>query len=193
MKKILRKKKDGTGAVGYMLLFGLFIVLTILTMYIVEMSKLITHQHDIDDALADSCLAALVADDTYYFETLEKTGDPVIRIRDRGEAFSNYVSAMKAAVTGTEDFYYNFAFDEFILYEVEGDMVTVTKYTGDHGTGTTTKGTLHNVKTPDGEEVIETSCYAKVTFDIKSILDGSMIGKSRDLYCNLEIDRKDFL
>jgi hypothetical protein len=30
-----------------------------------------TQQHHIDDSLADSVLASLVADDTYYFETDE--------------------------------------------------------------------------------------------------------------------------
>ena len=92
-----------------------------------------------------------------------------------------------AAVSNTEGFYYNFKFDRFILYEVEGNNVRVTTYSGT-GSKTTSTGTFGTVKTPDGTVVIKTSAYGKVKFDIKSILDGSYITKTRDIYCAIEVN-----
>ena len=71
MEGIVCKKKEATGAVGYCILFGLALILVITTMYIAMASKLMSEQHTIDDALSDSVLASLVADDVYYFETAE--------------------------------------------------------------------------------------------------------------------------
>ena len=68
------KKKKGTGAIGYVMLFTMAIIMVIITLFMLASSKLQTIQHDVDDALADSVLAALVADDIYYFETWEGTG-----------------------------------------------------------------------------------------------------------------------
>ncbi len=59
------KNKEAMGAIGYLMLFGVAIVVIITTMYLLQMAKLITHQHDIDDALADSVLASLVVDEEY--------------------------------------------------------------------------------------------------------------------------------
>lgn len=97
---------------------------------------------------------------------------------------------MDAALVGTEHFYYNFSFDEFIQYEVEDDRVTVTTYTGGLGIHTQATAGVGNVFTPGGEEVKKTSVYAKVSFDIKSSLDGSFIRKARDLYCTLKINEE---
>ena len=186
--EIISKKKEATGAVGYCMLFGLAIVMVIITMYMIMTSKLMTEQHTIDDALADSALAALVADDVYYFETYESAGTPVIRFRNHDEAFGNYKSAMSSAISNTEGFFYNFTYVIFEEYEVEGSRVTVTTYSGDSGVKSTSTGSLGSVRTPEGNVVRETSCYAKVKFDLKSILDGSFITKTRDIYCTLEIN-----
>lgn len=188
METIIRKKKKATGSIGYCLLFGLAIIMVIVTMYMMQASKLMTHQHDIDDALADSALASLVADDVYYFESYESTGTPVIRFRNNEEAHNNFVSCMNAAVSNTQGFYYNFAYVSFIEYEVEGNRVTITTYSGNGGIRSISSGTLGVVRTPSGKIVQDTSAYAKVQFDIKSILDGSYITKYRDIYCTLEIN-----
>lgn len=186
--EVISKKKEATGSIGYCMLFGLAIILVILTMYMAMVSKLMTEQHTIDDALADSALAALVADDIYYFETYESTGTPLVRFRDHDEAYRNYKDAMASAVSNTSGFYYNFTYVVFEEYEVEGSQVTITTYTGDSGVKTTTVGSLGSVRNPEGNVVRETSCYAKVKFDLKSILDGSFITKTRDIYCTLEIN-----
>ena len=188
MKTIIKKRKNATGSIGYCLLFGLAIIMVIVTMYMMQTSKLMTHQHDIDDVLADSTLASLIADDVYYFETYERTGTPVIRFRNREEAHNNFVSCMNAAVSNTQGFYYNFTYVSFIEYEVEGNIVTITNYSGNGGVRSTSSGTLGVIRTPAGKIVRETSAYAKVQFDIKSILDGSYITKYRDIYCTLEIN-----
>ena len=181
------KKKEAMGAIGYLMLFGVAIVVIITTMYLLQMAKLITHQHDIDDALADSVLASLVVDEEYYFVTSEMSGSPVIRFKDRNEAFDIYKECMTAAIANTEGFYYNFKFDVFILYEVSGSNVQVTTYSG-IGNKVTSSGAVGRVKTPDGAVVTKTSAYGRVKFDIKSILSGSYITKMREIYCAIELD-----
>ncbi len=188
MKNRVLQKRVANASIGYCMLFGLAIIMVIVTMYMMQSAKLMTHQHDIDDALADSTLASLVADDIYYFETYERTGTPVIRFRNRDEAHNNYVSCMNAAISNTNGFYYNFTYVSFIEYEVEGNTVTITTYSGNGGVRSVSNGTKGVVKTPEGTVVRETSAYAKVQFAIKSILDGSYITKYRDIYCTLEIN-----
>ena len=183
----LDKKKEASGSLGYMMIFGMAIIMVITSLYMVQVAKLMTHRYEIDDALTDAVLASLVADDTYYFSTYEMTGTPVVRFRNRDESFAIYKECMLAAVGNTEGFFYNFAFDKFILYEVEGSSVRITTYTGT-GSKRTTTGTLGSVTTPEGTVVVKTSAYGRVKFDIKSILDGSYINKTRDLYCTFEIN-----
>lgn len=186
MEKLL-KRKEATGSLGYMMIFGMAIIMVITTLYMVQVAKLVTHRYEVDDALADSVLASLVADDEYYFSTYEMTGTPVVRFRNRDESYRIYKECMNAAVSNTDGFYYNFVFDVFILYEVEGNNVRVTTYssTGSRSTSNTTLGAAY---TPDGTLVSKTSVYGRVKFDIKSILDGSYITKTRDLYCTFEIN-----
>ena len=81
MKLALRKKEAGS-AIGYVVMFTIALLMVVLTLYLAQVAKLMTHQHHIDDALADSALASLVADDVYYFETAEMTGTPVIRFQN---------------------------------------------------------------------------------------------------------------
>ena len=96
--KIWYSKKDATASVGYVFMFSLAFIIIVVFLFLMEEAKLMTHQHEIDDALMDSVLAALVADDIYYFETFESTGEPVIRFRDRQESFSVYKESMDATL-----------------------------------------------------------------------------------------------
>lgn len=179
------KKKKATGSIGYMLLFGLFIVMVITSMYLVAVAKLMTHQHEIDDALADSVLASMVCDDTYYFSTLEG-GNGILRYKNKDKSYQLYKEAMSAAVSGRSEFYYNFSYTTFILYEVSGNSIQITTFTPSGKV--VGSGTVGTVKTPGGKVVSKTSAYAKVNFDIKSILDGSLLSKARDIYCEMEIN-----
>ncbi len=147
-----------------------------------------THQHHVDDSLADSVLASLVADDVYYFETYERTGTPVVRFKNVDESHRVFVDCMNSAVADTIGFYYNFSYDTFVCFEVDGNTVKITEYAGNAGTKRVSTGRVGNVTAPTGEVVRETSAYARVRFDIKSILDNSLINKTRDIYCTLEIN-----
>lgn len=181
------EKKEATGAVGYVMLFTMAIIMVIITFFMLASAKLMTIQHDVDDALADSVLASLVADDIYYFETWEGTGTAVIRFRDLDESYRLYRDCMKDAIESKEKFYGNIQYPVFICYEVEGEEVTVTIF---HASGgrSRTNGVLGDVVTPTGKTVKETSAYGKVTFDLSSLIGGDPIEKSRDLYCTLEIN-----
>ena len=95
---------------------------------------------------------------------------------------------MDAAISETPGFYYNFKYDEFICYEVDHNTVIITTFTGSGGAKSVTTGRLGAVKTPKGNIVRETSAYARVRFDIKNMIDGSFITKTKDIYCTLEIN-----
>ena len=187
MKKLIKRKKQATGAFGYLFMFMTVLIVAIITLYMAQVSKLMTHQHHVDDSLADAVLASLVADEEYYFSSAEMTGTPVVLFKDRDDSYDIYRECMVAAVSNTEGFYYNFRFDTFILYEVNGSAIRVTTYSST-GSRTTTNGRVGYVKTPDGTVVTKTSAYGRVKFDIKSILDGSYIKKTRDIYCAIEVD-----
>lgn len=185
---MVKRRKDASSSIGYVFLFLTVMLLVIITMYMMQVAKIMTHQHHVDDALASSVLGSLVADDEYYFVTYETTGTPVMRFEDVDESYDIFSDCMYEAVNETQDYYYNFSLDTFICYEVEGSNVTVTTYSGSGGTKSVVTGGVGVVRAPTGEIVRETSAYGKVRFDIKSILDGSFITKTKDIYCTLEIN-----
>lgn len=185
---MIKRRKEANSSIGYVFLFLTVMLLVIITMYLMQVAKLMTHQHHVDDALAASVLGSLVADDEYYFVTYETTGTPVIRFRDVDESFDIFSDCMHGAVNETVDYYYNFSLDSFICYEVEGSTIRVTTYSGNGGIKSVSTGRVGSVRTPTGAIVRETSAYGKVRFDIKSILDGSFITKTKDIYCTLEIN-----
>ena len=188
MKKWISKKKEATGAMGYLFMFMTVLVLVIITLYIAQVSKFMTHQHHVDDSLADSVLASLVADDVYYFETFEMTGMPVVKFKDKDESNRIFRDCMNDAVASTTGFYYNFSFDTFVCYEVEGNKVNITEYAGDGGYKSVSTGRLGAVRAPTGEVVRDTSAYGRVRFGIKSIINDQIIMKTKDIYCTLEVN-----
>ena len=183
---MLAAKRKATGSAGYIVMFTTVLILAIVTVYMAQVAKLMTHQHHVDDALADSVLASLVADDVYYFETLETVGTPVVRFDDVDESYDIFKDCMMDAVSGTNGFYYNFSIDSFSCYEVEGSNIRITTF--GNGVRSVTTGRVGEVRAPTGEIVTKTSAYGKVRFDIKSILDGSYVTKTKDIYCALEIN-----
>lgn len=183
---MIKCKKRASSSIGYVFLFLIVMLLFIISMYMTQVAKLMTHQHHVDDALADSVLASLVADDVYYFETFETTGTPVVRLDDVDESYEIFKDCMMDAVSGTDGFYYNFSIDTFICYEVEGSSIRITTF--GNGVRSVTTGRVGAVRAPTGEAVTKTSAYGKVRFDIKSILDGSYVTKTKDIYCALEIN-----
>lgn len=183
---MIKCKKRASSSIGYVFLFLIVMLLFIISMYMTQVAKLMTHQHHVDDALADSVLASLVADDVYYFETFETTGTPVVRLDDVDESYEIFKDCMMDAVSGTDGFYYNFTIDTFICYEVEGSSIRITTF--GNGVRSVTTGRVGAVRAPTGEAVTKTSAYGKVRFDIKSILDGSYVTKTKDIYCALEIN-----
>lgn len=183
----MKKKKKASAAMGYTMLFTMALLMVILTFYMMAAAKLMTIRRDVDDALADSVLAALVADDVYYFETLEASGTPVVRYRNIPESYQIYRQSMRNDIEGEDAFYSNISYPAMIFYEVENGMVRITKYNSSGGRSVST-GTLGYVKTPSGETVKETSAYGKVNFDLKSLIGGSPYHKSREIYCTLEVN-----
>lgn len=184
-----KKKKEASSSIGYTFLFLIMLILVLVSFYLLGVAKLMTHQHHVDDSLADSVLASLVADDIYYFETGEMRLTPVIRFKNVDESYRIFKDCMTNAVGQTSGLYYNFAFDQYICYEVEDNRVTITSYNGPGGNKSVSTGTVGCVRSPKGELVTETSAYGRVRFDIKSALDhDNLINKTKDIYCTLEIN-----
>ena len=122
----IKKKEQASGAVGYVFLFLIVLILVILTLYLGQVAKLMTHQHHVDDSLADAVLASLVADDVYYFETYERTGTPVIRFQSVDNSHTIFTDCMRDAIADTSGFYYKSilarkqAFDNGLLVTFKG-------------------------------------------------------------------------
>ena len=95
-----------------------------ITLFMLASSKLQTIQHDVDDALADSVLAALVADDIYYFETWEGTGTAVVRFRDLDESYRLYRDCMKDSIESKNDFYGNIRYSLLIPVNEASSVLT---------------------------------------------------------------------
>lgn len=188
MKEMVLRRKEGGSSIGYVFMFMVIMIITVLTIYLGSVAKLMTHQHHVDDSLADSVLASLVADDGYYFETYERSGTPVIRFKDVNDSYRIYTDCMRAAIGNTQGFYYNFVFDKFICYEVKDNQVKVTEWSGNGGSKTVRTATLGSVYTLGGAKVTETSAFARVKFDIKSMIDGSYTTKSKEVYCCLKVN-----
>ena len=184
----VKEKRKASGVIGYVFLFLVVLILVVLTLYLAQVAKLMTHQHHVDDSLADSVLASLVADDIYYFETYERTGTPVIRFKSTDDSHAIFTDCMRDAIAETDCFYYNFIIDSYICYEVEGANIRITTYSGNGGTKRVSTGRVGTVRAPTGEVVSVTSAYGKVRFDIENIIDKSYITKTKDIYCTLEIN-----
>lgn len=185
---VIFKKKRASAASSYVMMFAVVLIFMVVALYLNSVARLMTHQHHIDDSLTDSVLASLVADDTYYFETDELEDPPTVRFANVNNSFFLYKECMDAAISETPGFYYNFQYDEFICYEVDHSTVRITTFTGAGGAKSVTTGRLGQVKSPKGNTVRETSAYARVRFDIKNIIDGSFITKTKDIYCTLKIN-----
>ncbi len=183
----MMKKKKASGAIGYVMIFLMAIIMVMITLFMLASARFQTIQHDVDDALADSVLASLVADDVYYFKTYETKGAGTIRFKSTDASYRIYRDCMKASIENGNDLYSDIRYPVFICYEVEGSQVKVTSF-NDSGGKSVTYGSLGSVKTPTGKVVTETSAYGKVTFKLQSLAGGAPLEKGRDLYCTLEID-----
>ena len=71
---------------------------------------------------------------------------------------------------------------------MDGSHITITEYSGDEGYKHETSGRVGTERSPTGELVTETSAYGRVRFDIKSIINGTMVTKTKNIFCTLEIN-----
>lgn len=185
--RVKMKKKKAASTSAYLMLFTIFLIGGILSMYMIQMLKLMVHQRDVDDALSSATLSALVIDEKEYFKSYV-SGNKELRIRDCNESNRIYKECMGYAMENVKDFYYNFKFDRFIIYEVRGNQVYVYEYTNGGASPAKSIKTKGVAKTPKGKVIEKTSAYASVSFDIKSVISKTMIRKSRDCYCTLEFN-----
>ncbi len=181
----MKKKCDAIGSIGYLIIFCITLLMLILSLYLINVAKLMSMQYDLDDALADATLSTLIIDDAYLYSTYED-GEAVIRFNDTDASYKDFIDAMDAAISNTTDFYEDVVYEQVIFYEVEGGWVTVTTYSGNAGVKSVVTQTLGEVSTPAGDQVSRTSVYAKVSFSINTMLGEASVRKTRDLYCSIK-------
>lgn len=191
----IRKKDSGIGSVGYALIIAAFMIILLVVILMFSRARLVTHQHDIDDALADSVLGSLVAKDEGYAGK-KLGGESSIRFKDVQVSYDGYVQAMKTAIANTSGMYFKdedrtpgVIFDTYVAYDVDKSSGKVDVYTFDGEACTRpvheTKD-LEGLRTPGNGVVKETSAYAKVSFYIYNDFGKYYVEKSRDVYCKLE-------
>ena len=57
---MVKRRKEASSSIGYVFLFLTVMLLVIITMYMMQVAKLMTHQHHVDDALSGSVLGSLM-------------------------------------------------------------------------------------------------------------------------------------
>ena len=176
MREVLKKKKQAIGAMGYVCLFLVMLIMLIMTLYMGSVAKYMTMQHHADDSLTDAVLASLVADDIYYFESYEMTGTPVVRFRNLDESHHIFVDCMEDAVADTNDFYFNFSYDTYVCDEVEAGTITITEYAGNVGTkrissGRRRKRIMRNILVYNKEAEDFTQYMTRAAEGLRSIRD----------------------
>lgn len=126
-----------------------------------------------EDALAASNLASAIIDIEEYGTT------HVIRIASPESAYEIYRQALKTNLQLNEDWENDnkeliagkVTVLQYIIYNVEGDDVTVYHF-GEGGTYSHYKaGSLGSIRTPDGRLVESTSVYSRIGFPVKGFLD----------------------
>ena len=173
-------RKDASSSIGYLLIFGLFLIAGIIIAFLLYKGKVFTNQRSVDDTLTTACLATLVMDDDYYFVTKEQ-GNGVLRFKDKDKSYNKYNEVIMNAKADNEQFYQGLEMTDLIMYEVYPDRIDITSFNKD-GTKTQSTGGLGTVYTPAGEEVKRTSCYCKIKLLVDGMNDIST-ETTKDCYC----------
>jgi Flp pilus assembly protein TadG len=189
-KKRIFKSQSGNVAVP--MIFVMFLVFTffVLMPVMLTYARVMTHQHEIDDDLADSTLACMIVNVQQYNEdrTLH-SGKVPIYYASTDNSYQIYKKTFDMArKNGDPSFYQNFTYDTLILYEVDPIAHTTTVTTFDeHGNKNVETHPSDQVATPDGKTVTETSAYAHVSFDILTYFANFPAEhKARKIYCTID-------
>ena len=192
----LNKKDDANGSIAMIfVLIGAFMF--VLVAYAsLTIAMLISHQHDVDDALADAVLASCIADREYYFYTREGANGEdtaVVRFLDMNACANNFTSCLYADIhSSCADFFENMKIEELTFYEVEGSTVKVTTFAAGEGgafPSNTWSGAYGAVTASTGAVVERTSVYAKISFDVQAyFMFDIRQNVSRELYSTIKVD-----
>ena len=196
LKQKVNTKESANGSMTMIfVIIGAFIF--IITAYVcLTRAMLMSHQHDVDDALADSVLAACVGDREHYFQTRESDDEDVsaeIRFLDMNACANNFTSCLYSDVHNSgAEFFKNLKIEELTFYEVAGDDITVTSFSAGEGgafSSNTWHGTKGNVSTSAGATVERTSVYARISFDVQAYFVFDITKNvSRELYSTIKIE-----
>ena len=173
-------RKEASSSIGYLLIFGLFLITGIIIAFILFKGKIFTNQRSVDDTLATGCLATLIMDDDYYFVTKEQ-GEGVLRFKDKDNSYNKYREVLLDAKADNEQFYQGLEMTDLIMYEVYPDRIDITSF-DKNGTKSQSSGALGSVYTPAGEEVKRTSCYCKIKLVVQG-MNNTSNETTKDCYC----------
>ncbi|MDR2042809.1 MAG: hypothetical protein LBQ15_00265 [Clostridium sp.] len=152
-------------------MFFLILMILILAVHMQIMLFYITSQF-MEDALAASNLASAVIDIEEYGRT------HILRIASPETAYVSYQEALKGNLQLNADWESSskelaagkVEILEYIIYNVNGDDVTVSRF-GQSGRSTwLEKGGVGKIKAPDGTLIETTSVYSRIGFPVEGIL-----------------------
>lgn len=196
LKHRLRERAPAESSMAmFFVIIGIFIF--VLVAYAsLTISMLMSHQHEMDDILADSVLAACIGDKEYYFDTRENASGGVIRFGVGGDikqCQDAFASCLNAEVSeGYNKFFNNLKVEDLIFYEVDGDTITIISYdqlADGSFVGNEAFGTVGAIKTPGKDLVKRTSVYARISFDVHAYFMFDITQNvSRELYSTIKID-----
>ncbi len=165
-----RRIKREDGKVEWVVGMFFLLLLGILLCAQLEISIYQTAAGFMEDALAASNLASAVID-------LEEYGmSHTVTIADMDAAYAGYCLALKGNL-GLNDEWEGkeggliagkVVVQEYIVYNVQGDMVTVSRVSA-NGSHSSYQGGRGAVRSPDGQVIENTSVYSAITFPVEGL------------------------
>lgn len=168
MKKLLRKKEKGMANVIICLMF--FIIVVICLMFSLKYKNVKMARDKMDDGITASSLAALIIDMDTYTATSEYTIHPE-------KAYNAFVETLKINLNLNDNmealnpvYYTQIDIEDFIIYNVYKNDVTVIKYNGGIPDSYTYSNGLGTVTAVNGEKITSSSIYVKLSLSLNSFM-----------------------
>lgn len=195
LKRLMASKEDAHASMT-MIFVMIFLFIFVVVIYaLLTVAMLMTHQHEIDDALADSVLACSIVDEEEYFGVKEDEARVLttlpVKFKDVDYCHNVFNDCLQAEINaGYTGFYDDLKVDDLIFYEVDpgANSVKITRYDSANNK-TVTTGVLGTARAATGEVIQRTSVYAKVSFNVHAFFVFDISQRvTRDLYSTIKVD-----
>lgn len=164
------KLRRSEGTIEYVVPWFLFIFLLVIIVYLTQIHQYEATSSSTEDALAASSLASAVIDIQEYGISHD------ILVESPDNAYQIYQTALKTnlnlkndwtsdnigAISGAVEIL------DYIIYNVKGMDVYVYRY-GTNNSQTVIPNGLGSVEAPDGQLIVSTSIYSRITFPVDGV------------------------